>query len=168
MTELQTDLRHEVVVAVPQQAAFDAFVQLDRIKPREHNLLTVPIAETVVEPRVGGGIIDRGTDGSTCQWGTVLAYDPPRRFTFSWNIGPDWQVVDDLDRVSEVDVTFTPDGDGTRVVLVHRHLERHGQGWEAVRDGVDAAGGWPLYLARFVTVAEEGAEQDSDHRASRD
>ena len=156
MTQLQTEVQHEVVVAVPPQAAFDAFLQLDRIKPREHNLLApVPIAETVVEPHVGGGIIDRGTDGSTCQWGTVLVFDPPRRFAFSWNIGTDWQVVDDPDRVSEVDVTFTPDGDGTRVVLVHRHLERHGQGWESMRDGVDGEGGWPFYLQRFVAVVAE-------------
>jgi uncharacterized protein YndB with AHSA1/START domain len=156
MTQLQTEVQHEVVVAVPPQAAFDAFLQLDRIKPREHNLLApVPIAETVVEPHVGGGIIDRGTDGSTCQWGTVLVFDPPRRFAFSWNIGTDWQVIDDPDGVSEVDVTFTPDGDSTRVVLVHRHLERHGRGWESMRDGVDGEGGWPLYLQRFVAVVAE-------------
>jgi len=157
MTDLQTELRHEVMVAVPPQAAFEAFVQLDRIKPREHNLLAVPIAETVVEPQVGGGIIDRGIDGSECQWGTVLAYDPPHRFRFSWNIGPDWQTTSDPQRVSEVDVTFTHEGEGTRVTLVHRHLERHGHGWEAVRDGVNATDGWPLYLTRFVGVAEEDA-----------
>lgn len=95
MTEQQTELRHDVLVTVAPQAAFDAFMQLDRIKPREHNLLPVPIAETIVEPHAGGGIIDRGTDGSQCQWGTVLLYDPPHRFTFSWNIGPDWQTTDD-------------------------------------------------------------------------
>ncbi|MDT0185574.1 SRPBCC family protein [Microbacterium sp. ARD31] len=153
--EPQSELRHEVTVAVPPQAAFDAFLQLDRIKPREHNLLAVPIAETVVEPHVGGGIIDLGTDGTQCQWGTVLAYDPPNRFTFSWNIGPDWQTTDDSDRVSEVEVTFTADGDGTRVTLIHRHLERHGDGWESLRDGVDAADGWPLYLDRFAAVAAQ-------------
>lgn len=155
MTEQQTDLRHEVLVRVAPQAAFDAFMQLDRIKPREHNLLAVPIAETIVEPHAGGGIIDRGTDGSQCQWGTVLLYDPPHRFTFSWNIGPDWQTTDDPHRASEVDVTFSPEDGGTRVTLVHRHLERHGQGWESVRDGVDAADGWPQYLARFVAITQE-------------
>ena len=74
MTQLQTEIQHEVVVAVPPQAAFDAFLQLDRIKPREHNLLApVPIAETVVEPHVGGGIIDRGTDGSTARRPTSVS-----------------------------------------------------------------------------------------------
>ena len=152
MKQPTTEIRHDVLVDAPPQVAFDAFLELDRIKPREHNLLPVPIAETVVEPRVGGGIIDRGADGSECQWGTVLAFDPPHRFTFSWNIGPDWQLQGDPDRVSEVEVSFAPEGEGTRVALVHRNLERHGAGWESVRDGVDGAGGWPLYLARYVDV----------------
>jgi uncharacterized protein YndB with AHSA1/START domain len=153
-----TEVRHDVTVDVPPTVAFDAFLQLDRIKPREHNLLQVPIVETLVEPRVGGGIIDRGTDGSECRWGDVLVFDPPHRFAFSWNIGPDWQVSGDPDRVSEVEATFTPAGDGTHVQLVHRHLERHGQGWESMRDGVDAKDGWPLYLARFVAVVADSGD----------
>jgi len=149
-------VRHEVVVEVPQAQAFQAFTNLDRIKPREHNLLPVDIEATVLEPRVGGDVYDRGVDGSICRWGRVLAFDPPHVLAFSWDIGPDWQVTSDPDRTSEVEVTFTPEGDDrTRVTLVHRHLERHGAGYEAVRDGVDAPEGWPLYLARYEALARE-------------
>ena len=152
-----TEVRHEVVVDVDVERAFWTFVDLDRIKPREHNLLPVPIEATVVEHREGGDIYDRGTDGTTCRWARVLAWDPPRRFVFSWDIGPDWRIADDLAHTSEVEVSFTPETDETgaeptprtRVVLIHRHLERHGDGWTAVRDGVADEGGWPLYLTRF-------------------
>jgi uncharacterized protein YndB with AHSA1/START domain len=146
-------VRHEVVVDLPQEQAFWAFTDFDRIKPREHNLLAVPIAETVLELRAGGDVYDRGVDGSTCRWGRVLVFDPHHTIAFSWDIGPDWQVVSDPSRVSEVHVTFVPEGDRrTRVTLVHRHLERHGTGWRSVRDGVEAPDGWPLYLSRYLAL----------------
>lgn len=152
-------VRHEVVVDLPQDKAFWAFTELDRIKPREHNMLAVAIERTVFEQHVGGDIYDRGVDGSTCRWGRVLAFDPPAVLTFSWDIGPDWQVATDLTRTSEVEVTFTADGPGrTTVVLVHRHLERHGEGWQGMREGVDIDDGWPLYLARYRALTRgEGA-----------
>ncbi len=71
-------VRHEVVVDLPREEAFWAFADLDRIKPREHNMLAVPIEETVLEQHAGGDVYDRGVDGSTCRWGRVLAFDPPR------------------------------------------------------------------------------------------
>jgi uncharacterized protein YndB with AHSA1/START domain len=146
-------VRHQVLVDLPRQQAFWAFTDLDRIKPREHNLLSVPIAETVFEQRAGGDVYDRGVDGSICRWGRVLVFVPPHKIAFSWDIGPDWQVVSDLDRVSEVEVTFVSEGDRqTRVTLVHRHLDRHGTGWESVRDGVQAPDGWPLYLAKYQAL----------------
>ncbi len=152
-------VRHEVVVDLPQEEAFWAFTDLDRIKPREHNMLAVPIEQTVLEQHVGGDVYDRGIDGSTCRWGRVLAFDPPTALAFSWDIGPDWQIASDLTRTSEVEVTFTPDGpERTTVVLVHRHLERHGEGWQGMREGVDVDDGWPLYLARYRALTRgEGA-----------
>ena len=83
--------------------------QFDRIKPREHNMLGVDIAESVFEPRVGGSIYDRGVDGSECRWARVLAYEPPERIVFSWDIGPTWQIETDPDRTSEVEVRFVAD-----------------------------------------------------------
>ena len=104
----------------------------------------------VFEPRVGGHIIDRGTDGSECRWARVLAYDPPHRVCFSWDINLRWQLETDPAKASEIEVTFTPDGPArTRVVLTHRHLDRHGDGWEAMRDAVGT--GWDL--TRYAEVA---------------
>jgi hypothetical protein len=105
----------------------------------------------VVEPRVGGRIYDVATDGSECTWARVLVYDPPNTFTFSWDISPRWQIEHDHGKASEVEVTFTPEGDRTtRVILEHRNLDRHGEGWEGERDAVGSPGGWPDGLRRFA------------------
>jgi uncharacterized protein YndB with AHSA1/START domain len=149
-------VRHEVVVSGTPEEAFAAFTErMGDIKPKEHNLLSSPIVSTTFEPRVGGHIVDRAEDGTECRWARVLVYDPPARVVFSWEIGPTWQLETDPDNASEVEVRFVADGaDRTRVALEHRHIDRHGPGWPAVRDGVDAAQGWPLYLARFGGVLE--------------
>ncbi|HEY2312820.1 MAG TPA: SRPBCC family protein [Streptosporangiaceae bacterium] len=108
-----------------------------------HHILEAELAEMVFQPYVGGHIIDRATDGSECHWSRVLAYDPPHLVSFSWDISLNWQLETDPAKTSEIEVTFTADGPGrTRVVLTHRHLDRHGDGWEAMRDAVKA--GWSL------------------------
>jgi uncharacterized protein YndB with AHSA1/START domain len=157
----QPTVRHHVVVNAPIERAFAVFTErFGDFKPREHNLLAVPIAETVFEPRVGGHIYDRGVDGSVCRWARVLAYEPPRRVTFSWDIGPTWQVEPDHSRSSEVEVRFTAESaDRTRVELEHRHLDRHGPGWESVAGGVDGDGGWPLYLQRYSRLLSAESRQ---------
>ncbi len=150
-----TAIRHDVVVNAPIEHAFSVFTDgFGRFKPREHNILETEIAETVFEPRVGGHIVDRGVDGSECRWARVLAYEPPNRVVFSWDISPRWQIETDAERTSEVEVRFIAEGpERTRVELEHRNLDRHGDGWEGVREGVDSEGGWPLYLQRFAEVA---------------
>ena len=124
------------------------------IKPREHNLLAVPITETVFEPRVGGHIYDVGTDGSRCEWSRVLVFEPPHRVVFSWEIDPTWQLETDPSKTSEVEVRFIAEADNrTRVELEHRLLERHGDGWRSIANGVDGDAGWPLYLHRYLELA---------------
>jgi len=147
------------VVEVPIDRAFRVFTEdFDRIKPRDHNMLEVDIAESVFEPRAGGRVYDRGVDGSECQWARVLAYEPPDRIVFSWDISPQWQIETDLEKTSEVELRFTADGpERTRVELEHRHLDRHGDGWEGMRAGVEGDEGWPLYLKRYAEVAAEDA-----------
>ena len=149
-----TSIRHEIVVEAPIERAFSVFTTgFGSFKPPEHNILGVDIAETIFEPREGGHVYDRGVDGSECRWARVLAYEPPHRVVISWDISPQWQIETDIEKTSEVDVRFiaeTPNR--TRVELEHRNLDRHGNGWDAVRDGVDGESGWPLYLRRFADV----------------
>jgi uncharacterized protein YndB with AHSA1/START domain len=146
-----TAVRTSIVVDAPIERAFSVFTDdFGSFKPPDHNLLDAPIAETVFESHVGGHIYDRGVDGSECRWARVLAYEPPSRVVFSWDISPQWQIETDPDRTSEVEVRFiaeTPER--TRVELEHRNLDRHGDGWEGVREGVGSGEGWPLYLDRF-------------------
>jgi uncharacterized protein YndB with AHSA1/START domain len=150
----ETSVRASIVVEAPIERAFSVFTKdFGSFKPPEHNMLAVEIAETVFEPRVGGHLYDRGVDGSECRWARVLAYEPPNRVVLSWDISPQWQIETDLEKTSEVEVQFiseTPER--TRIELEHRHLDRHGEGWEQERDGVAAPDGWPLYLKRFADV----------------
>ena len=153
----ETSVRTEIVVEVPIERAFRVFTEdFDRIKPRDHNMLGVDIAETVLEPRVGGHIYDRGVDGSECRWARVLAYEPPQHIVFSWDISPRWQLETDLEKASEVEVRFIAEApDRTRVELEHRHLDRHGDGWASLREGVGSDQGWPLYLGRYADVVAD-------------
>jgi uncharacterized protein YndB with AHSA1/START domain len=150
-------VRKSVVVGTGVERAFALFTnRFDAIKPREHNLLAVPIAETVFEPRVGGHIYDVGTDGSRCEWARVLVFEPPHRVVFSWDIGPTWQLESDPAKTSEVEVRFIAESaERTRVVLEHRNLDRHGHGWEGLREGVRGDQGWPLYLQRLAALFEQ-------------
>jgi uncharacterized protein YndB with AHSA1/START domain len=151
-----TTVRRQILVNAPIGDAFRVFTErFGDFKPREHNLLRAPIAETVFEPRVGGNIYDRAVDGTECRWARILVFEPPDRVVFSWDISARWQIETDRDRTSEVEVRFyaeTPER--TRVELEHRNLDRHGLGWESVRDGVESQGGWPLYLQRYAALFE--------------
>ena len=147
-------VRRQIVVDTSIDRAFAVFVErFGDIKPPEHNLLGAPITETRFEPRVGGHIYDRAADGTECRWARVLAYEPPDRVVFSWDISPQWQLETDEAKASEVEVRFVAEApERTRVELEHRNLDRHGPGWESVRDGVGEDQGWPLYLARYADV----------------
>ena len=157
MQATDTSIQTSIVVEAPLERAFSVFVDdFDAIKPRDHNMLAVDIAETVFEARAGGHIYDRGIDGSECRWARVLAYEPPERVVFSWDISPRWQLESDLDRASEVEVRFISEtAERTRVVLEHRSLDRHGEGWEELRAGVESPDGWPIYLNRYAERVRE-------------
>ena len=155
MTQAATAaVRKQIVVEAPIERAFSVFTdRFGDFKPREHNLMSSPIVRTVFEPRVGGSVYDVAEDGSGCRWARVLAYEPYDRVVFSWDIGPDWQLVADTENASEVEVRFTAETpQRTRIELEHRHIDRHGPGWEAVREGIAGDGGWPLYLDRYASL----------------
>jgi hypothetical protein len=149
-----TSIRHEIVVEAPIERAFSVFTEnFGSFKPREHNMLSVDIAKTVFESHPGG---PRLRPRRRRQRVPLGARPCPRAATpvvISWDINRQWQIETDPDKTSEVEVRFiaeTPER--TRVELEHRYLDRHGDGWDAVREGVDSDGGWPLYLRRFADV----------------
>ena len=152
-----TTVRSSIVVEAPIERAFRVFTEdFGAFKPPSHNLLPVEIAETVFESRVGGYLYDRGVDGSECRWARVLAYEPPNRVVISWDISPYWRLETDLEKASEVEVRFIAEGETrTRVELEHRNLDRHGDGWDGLRDGVGGGEGWPLYLQRYADLFAE-------------
>ncbi|HEV2309154.1 MAG TPA: SRPBCC family protein [Acidimicrobiia bacterium] len=143
-----------VTVDAPIERAFDVFTTgIASWWPAEHHILEAELAGMTFEPRVGGQIIDRGVDGSECRWARVLAYDPPQRVVFSWDLNQQFQLEPDLAKTSEVEVRFHAEGpDRTRVELEHRHLDRHGDGWEGMRDALGSPDGWPHELEAFAAV----------------
>jgi uncharacterized protein YndB with AHSA1/START domain len=149
-----TAVRTSIVVEAPVERAFDVFTQqMPSWWHPDHHILRGELAEMVFEPRVGGGIYDRGVDGSECRWARVLAYEPPSRVVFSWDIDLEWKIETDRDKTSEVEVRFRAEGpERTRVELEHRNLDRHGAGWERMRDAVGSSGGWEAGLQRFASA----------------
>jgi uncharacterized protein YndB with AHSA1/START domain len=141
-----TSVSTSIVVEAPVARAFSVFTcGIGTWWPADHHILQAELAEMVFEPREGGHVYDRGVDGSECRWARVLAYEPPARVVISWDINPSWQIEADPEKTSEVEVRFTAEGpDRTRVELEHRNLERHGEGWERIRDAVGSGNGWDL------------------------
>jgi uncharacterized protein YndB with AHSA1/START domain len=149
----ETSVTTSTEVDAPVEHAFRVFTEgmVTWWHPDHH--LIPDVTEMVFEPYVGGHIIDRSADGSECRWSRVLVYEPPSRVVFSWDVSLQWQLETDPGKASEVEVTFTPDGPArTIVVLTHRHLDRHGDGWQGMRDAVGS--GWSL--ARFAEAAAAG------------
>lgn len=154
ITDTRTSVRVETDVDAPIEHTFRVFTEgIDTWWDPGHHLHDAEIESMTFEPRVGGHIIDRFKDGHELAWARVLAYEPPNRVVFSWDITTDWKPSTDLAKSSEIEVTFEAVGpEQTHVVLLHRHLDRHGDGWEGMRDAVGQ--GWSL--ARFAEVASTG------------
>ena len=134
----------EAIVDASIDRAFEVFtIGIGSWWDADKHILRAPLARMEFQPWAGGRIIDHGTDGTTCAWSRILAYEAPHRVVFSWDITTVWEIETDPDKASEVEITFEAvDSDRTRVVLTHRHLDRHGDGWEGMRDAVSS--GWNL------------------------
>lgn len=146
MQATETAVRRSIMVEAPIERAFSVFTDgIGTWWATDHHLLEADLAEMVFEPYEGGNIVDRGVDGSECRWSRVLAYEPPTRVVFSWDISLSWQIETDPEKTSEVEVRFIPEGpDRTYVEFEHRNLDRHGEGWERMRDAVGSENGWDL------------------------
>jgi uncharacterized protein YndB with AHSA1/START domain len=154
-------VRKSVRVRAPIERAFSVFVeQMETWWPATHHIGNVPFAAIFVEPRVGGRWYERNAEGQQCDWGTVLAWNPPHRVTFSWHVGPghdqpDWVADPDMARASEVEIKFTAEGpERTLVELTHSKLERHGAGYQQLREIFDGPGAWSGILALYAKRVE--------------
>jgi len=150
-------VRKSVRVAVPVERAFSVFVeQMETWWPATHHIGKTPFEAIFIEPRIGGRWYERDVEGKLVDWGKVLAWDPPHRVTLSWHVGPghdspDWVCDPDPAKASEVEIRFTPEGDGTTLVeLEHSKLERHGEGYQQLRALFDGPGAWAGILALYA------------------
>ncbi len=155
MSTPETSVRKSVAVRVPVAHAFKIFTErFDSWWPHTHHIGKVEPFTAYLEPREGGRWFERGADGSECDWGRVLVYSPPTRVAVSWHLDATYTYDPDPAKASRVEVTFHDEGNGTtRVELVHSQLDRHGAGWEKLRDGVGGAGGWSGILGGFASAA---------------
>jgi uncharacterized protein YndB with AHSA1/START domain len=146
-------VRKSLFVKATPQRSFEVFAaNMGKWWPKSHSIGDNPQVDVIVEPRAGGRWYEIFKDGKQCDWGCVLAYEPPHRLVLGWQLSAEWTYDPNL--LTEVEVTFTPEGDGTRVNFEHRNLERFGDKAEAVRGAIDSEQGWGAILQNFVEVAE--------------
>ena len=154
-------VRKTIRVQAPPVRAFEIFTtNMHRWWPATYSInpTKAPIAAIVMERRMGGRWYERGADGSECDWGRVVVWEPPARLVLAWQITAAWQYDPAL--VTEVEIRFEPQGEGvTEINLEHRKLERMGDTAAAMRAVVDSPTGWSGLLERYATQvrAETGA-----------
>jgi uncharacterized protein YndB with AHSA1/START domain len=146
-----------ITVNASAEHAFAVFTEgYDTWWPRTHHIGKSPMRKAVIETRTGGRCYSTQVDGTECDWGRVLVWEPPRRLVLAWQITHEWGYEPDLAKSSEVEIRFTPEPGGrTRVDLEHRHFERHGAGAAAMRTAVDSPNGWGGLLQLFAERVEQ-------------
>ena len=148
-------VRKSVYVSAPQKRAFEVFSQgMARWWNKQHSINKSPIRDIVIEPGVNGRWFERGEDGSECQWGKVLVWEPPSRLVLAWQITPSFSFNPNL--VTEVEVSFVAEGSGTRVKLEHR-LDGYGAAAEDMFNIFNSPAGWQGLLESFARKAGDAA-----------
>ncbi|MGA2552713.1 MAG: SRPBCC family protein [Burkholderiaceae bacterium] len=134
--------------------AFTVFTEkMGQWWPATHHVGDVPFVEINLDRRTGGAWYEINANGERGEWGHVLAWEPPHRVILSWHLDAKFQYHPELERASELELRFIEEGPSrTRVELTHRHLERHGEGYEGLRELLD--GGWVGVMAQFQELAE--------------
>jgi len=148
-----TPVRHTVTVPIPAAQAFTLFTEGFNTWWIGHHIGQADLAEAVLEPREGGRWYERGVDGSECEWGKVLVFQPPGRLVVTWQINARWEYDPDPAHASEIEVLFTERDGQTRVDFEHRHIERLGAGADELAKEVAGPGGWSAILDRYAQAA---------------
>jgi hypothetical protein len=145
-------VKKSLVINAPAALAFHVYTEeIDSWWPRTHHIGKSPMKRAIIEGRAGGRCYTEQEDGTECDWGKILLWDPPNRFVLAWQITHQWGYEPDLAKASEVEVCFTPLGSSsTRLDLEHRYFSRHGVGGAAMRTAVSAPNGWEGLLALFL------------------
>jgi uncharacterized protein YndB with AHSA1/START domain len=147
-------IRQSVLVKAAPDRAFAVFTAgMGRWWRPEHHLGKTPLKDVVLEPKPSGRWYEVNEDGSTCEWGKVLHWEPPRRVVLAWQLDGDWQY--DPAFVTELEIRFTAEGTGTRVELEHRNLDRFGTKAAAVRTSLDSPEGWQGALVDYAHEVEK-------------
>jgi uncharacterized protein YndB with AHSA1/START domain len=157
MTQEIAPVLKTLTVKASVERAFTVFTEgFDSWWPRSHHIGKSPMKKAIIQGAVGGRCYTEQVDGTDCDWGSVLVWDPPHRLVIAWQIDGKWQYQPDLAKSSEVEVRFTPQADGTtRLDLEHRHLSRHGEEAAAIRTSIDSTGGWGGLLQMYAARVEE-------------
>lgn len=148
-------VRKIIRVNAPQATAWQVFTeQMGTWWPLAvYKIGQATAVDAIIEPRVGGRWYERGEDGSTCDWGSVLAWEPTTRLVLSWDIDANFQYAPKLK--TEIEILFVAEDDGsTRVELEHRRLDRFGDRRAEMRDIFDRSGDWGQLLLAFALRAE--------------
>lgn len=152
--QTDTSVRKAITVAAGRARAFEVYTAgFGSWWPKEHHIGKSDMRTCEFEPRVGGRWFETDVDGTECDWGRVLVWDPPNRIVHTWQLQGDWGYDPDPAKASEIEILFIAEGPNqTRVELTHRYFERHGDGADDVRRGVSSPGGYDYCLAQYVAA----------------
>ena len=155
MTKTTDAVTHSVLVPLEPASAFELFTERfgDWWPKDSHHILEDTAADAVLEPREGGRWYERSQSGEECDWGRVLALDPPRRILLAWQLTPEWKFDPDPAKATEVEVLFSAEEDGTRVTLEHRGFEVHGERGAEMKKAVSGQGGWAQLMELYRQAA---------------
>jgi uncharacterized protein YndB with AHSA1/START domain len=144
-------VRRSVTVAAPIEKAFAVFTEFfGTWWPSDYQINPSGYETAFIEPRVGGRWFERAPDGSECDWGRVLTWDPPRLIRLAWQLNGDYEY--EPDNESEVEITFTEEEGGrTRVDLVHSKFEGLTHSGR-VAASISDDGGWSSILPRYAAA----------------
>jgi uncharacterized protein YndB with AHSA1/START domain len=150
-------VRKSITVKASVEQAFQVFTDgFDTWWPRSHHIGKSPMTKAIIEGRTGGRCYSEQLDGTECDWGRILVWEPPLRFVIAWQISPGWGYEPDLSKASEVELRFTAEPDGsTRIDLEHRYFQRHGAGADAMRTAVDGPMGWGELLQAYAARVDQ-------------